>query len=248
MHLRQLPTKVAEAVLFEADPAGPHGLKKVSVPLHRRLFERGVTPPWVLSAERCRTFWATRPSDGADNSPNEYAGKLASIVDTLDRFWRPEIDGRSSVFEVGTNAGANLHRLQELGYTDLAGLEISAEAVAFMGRAFPDLNTGRVRVGPAEAVLPDLPERSVDVLFSMAVLMHVHPSSSRVFDEMARVGRYVCTVEAEEAFATYVFPRNYRRVFEARGLRQLRSVRLTREANPEVGHEYFGYTLRLFGR
>jgi SAM-dependent methyltransferase len=149
-----------------------------------------------------------------------------------------------SVLEVGCNAGASLHGLRERGYRALAGIEINPAAIAELRRSFDDLADVEVTQGTLEEALPAA--ASVDVVFSMAVLRHVHPSSGRVFADMARVRRYVCVVEAESSTLRYTFARNYRRVFERLGCTQVRSVRITEALAPDVGPNYVGYTARLF--
>ncbi len=95
-------------------------------------------------------------------------------------------------------------------------------------------------------MLRELPDDSVDVIFTMAVLLHIHPSSAGLFREIVRVARtYVCTIEAESALAGYVFPRNYRRVFGRLGCSEVRASQLTRSSHDEVGPDYFGYVARL---
>jgi hypothetical protein len=56
-----------------------------------------------------------------------------------------------------------------------------------VGRNLNDLH--RAGVGPAETVLPTYAPRSVDLVFTMAVLEHIHPASRTVFAEIARVAR-----------------------------------------------------------
>ena len=88
-------------------------------------------------------------------------------------------------------------------------------------------------------LLPEIPSNSADVVFSMAVLLHIHPASLDVFANMARIARgHVCVIEAEASTVPYVF--------ERAGCAQLRSVRLTQEAFPDVGPDYSDYTARLF--
>jgi hypothetical protein len=65
----------------------------------------------------------------------------------------------------GCNAGANLERLRQLGYTDLAGLEINPTAVQELHEAFPSLaGEASVIEGSLERVLPTLETDSVDVI------------------------------------------------------------------------------------
>jgi SAM-dependent methyltransferase len=183
------------------------------------------------------------------NTPSSYSHKPQAIVEFLHRFWQPEVSPEMSVLETGCNAGANLHGLKERGYNNLSAVEINPAAVREMRRAFPELQGVEVRQGALEDVLRQMPSDSVDVVFSMAVMLHIHPSSDEIFAEMARVARhYICVVEAESVTLSYIFARNYRRVFERLGYAQLRSTHITEVAFPELSSEYFGYSARLLGR
>jgi len=53
--------------------------------------------------------------------------------------------------------------------------------------------------------------------------MHIHPSGAdSLFRNMARISRrYVCTIENETARTVYIFPRNYREIFESLGMKEI---------------------------
>lgn len=235
-------------VLYQPGQDSPTGLRRATTRLNQALFERGMTPPWIWSQERCQRYWATRTSDGADNRPADYVAKDLAIVDLMHEFWGPEVSPGSSVLELGCNAGANLERLRQLGYTDLAGIEVNPNAIEALREAFPQLaQEASLTVGKLEDVLPTLEDSSVDVVYTMAVLLHLHPASDEVFDHMARVARgHVCVIEAEETTLNYIFARNYRRVFERRGWREVRSLPITAERYPALAPTYTGYVARLF--
>jgi SAM-dependent methyltransferase len=237
----------AAAVLYHDDLSRPAGAGRLMVRANQALFEHGVTPPWVWDADRCRRFWAGQDEEAGNvNAPSTYAGKSQAIVEMLHDFWRPEVEPGLSVLEVGCNAGANLAGLARHGYEQLSGVEINPHAIEQMRQSFPDLRA-TVHEGALEELLPTLETGSVDVVFSMAVLIHVHPSSKAIFEHMARIAaRYVCVIEAENTTIPYIFARNYRRVFERAGCAQLRSALLTERAYPAVGADYWGYTARLF--
>ena len=56
----------------------------------------------------------------------------------------------------------------------------------------------------------------------MAVLEHLHPESNWVFGEIARItSSILITIEDERSVYWRVFPRNYRRIFERRGMVQI---------------------------
>jgi SAM-dependent methyltransferase len=236
--------QAAGGVLYHADLFPPRGPKRAMVRVNQALFERGLVPPWVWDDERCREYWASRTDDGDANRPSGYAAKPQAIVEFLHEFWQPHVQPGMRILEVGCNAGANLHGLRSRGYGNLAGIEINPAAIAELRRSFPDLADAEVTQGTLEEALPRT--EPVDVVFSMAVLLHVHPSSTEVFEHMARIGRYVCVIEAESSTLSYIFARNYRRVFERLGCAQLRSTRLTEDATPGLGRNYYGYTARLF--
>ncbi len=160
-------------------------------------------------------------------------------MDFLAKFWSPEVSQKDAILELGCNCGANLNALEAMGYSNLSGIEINPHAIAEMRRTFPVLNADVIE-GDLESVLPTLPDKSFGCAFSMAVLMHIHPSSHSIFKEIARVARKIVTIEAEDSSCGYVFPRNYRHVFERLGLEQVREARVTGIKG------YEEYTARLF--
>jgi SAM-dependent methyltransferase len=222
----------------------PRGLIAAKARLNQSLAEAGWAPPWTLTPEECRTYWTSR-AEGETNAPSQYATRERSITDFQASFWSPEVSPANSILELGPNAGANLQRLFELGYHDLAGIEINSSAVKAMHEYFPQLaSVAKITVGALEDVLPQLPSKSVDVIFSLGVLFHVHPKSRSIFKELVRIARnHLCVVENEFAAGLYVFPRNYARVFGALGCRELRSTFITPGLGPKKG---LGTTIRLF--
>jgi len=99
------------------------------------------------------------------------------------------IDQQSSILEVGCNVGRNLNHLYRMGYRNLAGVEINPHAVARLRESYPHLADVPILNGPAEEMLPTLADNSYDVVFTMAVLEHIHPDSARVYGEIARVAK-----------------------------------------------------------
>jgi len=234
--------RAAEAVIYHPDLTEPRGLKRLSVRANQVLFEHAVRPPWIWTAQQCREYWASQ-ADGV-NAPVTYATKSQAIVDVLHGFWQPEVQPGMSILEVGCNAGANLAGLHRHGYEHLAGVEINPNAIEQLHASFPEL-PATITQGALEDVLPTMATNSVDVVFSMAVLIHVHPTSNAILEHMARIARrYVCVTEAEATTIGYIFARNYRRAFERYGCAQRRAALLTRDAYPDVP-DYWGYTARL---
>lgn len=258
-----IPPRVANALLPIVDqvlyhdaladgdgrPARVPGYKRPGWALNQALFERGKTPPWVWGPDQCAAYWAAQASPDQANNPSTYSSKSLEVTEWLTQFWAPEVTTEDSVFEVGTNAGPNLELLRRNGFERLAGAEINPSAITEMGRAFPELaELADIHQGDAADVLGGLPESAYDVVFSMAVLVHVHPASNRVMEQMVRIARrYVCVVEAEDVTCGYLFARNYRRVFERLGCTEVRTAPILAESFPSaIEQGYVGYRARLF--
>jgi hypothetical protein len=64
---------------------------------------------------------------------------------------------------------------------------------------------------------------------------------------MVRVARkHICVVELEAGNCSYLFARNYRRVFQKLGCSQLKSTLITRKAFLDTIRDHDGYVARLF--
>ena len=112
-----------------------------------------------------------------------------------------------------------------LGYKKLNGIEINPVAIQQMLTSFPRLEKA-VSISNTDVFsgLKAMKDKSFDLVFTMGVAMHIHPSDNEIFKEMIRVGRkFVCTFEPESANSNYVFSRNYDRVFSKLGAKQIKS-------------------------
>jgi SAM-dependent methyltransferase len=225
----------------------PRGQARFSLALNRALVEHGTTAPWMWSAVRCQQYWATLERGVDGSAPNGYAAKSTEIVDFMHDLWEPDVARADKVLEIGCNAGANLARLSQLEYSNLSGIEIDADSIVELRRAFPELAETVIHQGCIEDVLPSIEADGIDVVFAMAVLQHIHPSSNWVFADMVRVARrHICVIELEQVITHHHFCRDYSRVFEGLGCRQLRATEISRSSSPEVAEVYHGYTARLF--
>ena len=123
------------------------------------------------------------------------------VVEFLHDFWTPQVGPENSILEMGCNVWANLNGLFAKGYHNLSGIEINKNAIEAMRRIFPELaKIARISQGSVEEVLPQTPSKSVDVIFTMATLIHIHPTSNFIFPEMVRVAKkYIVVIEGETA-------------------------------------------------
>ncbi|MCX5666788.1 MAG: class I SAM-dependent methyltransferase [Candidatus Omnitrophica bacterium] len=190
--------------------------------------EKGWQTPFIYTNEECLDFWKSidNKSPSIGNRPENYAKKENTIVEFLHNFWTPEIEKANSILEIGCNCGANLFILNRLGYINLTGVEINPMAIKEMEKSFPRLKENiNILIGDIGEILRKMKDGEADIIFTMGVCMHIHPTKNYIFEEIARVAKkYICTIEPETANSNYVFARNYRRVFEKLGCRQLKSV------------------------
>jgi SAM-dependent methyltransferase len=106
------------------------------------------------------------------------------------------VDTNARILEVGCNVGRNLNHLNKMGFKNLAGIEINPHAVERLRQSYPNLKDVPVHVGTAESVLPGIGDNEFDVVFTMAVLEHIHPDSVHVYGHIARIAKkHVLAIE-----------------------------------------------------
>jgi SAM-dependent methyltransferase len=163
-------------------------------------------------------FWRQPAPEG--NVSSDYIGPIGRSEALAELIADLRKDAR--ILEVGCNVGRNLAYLADHGWTNVEGVEINEHAVALLRRTFPQLADRPIHVGTAEDVLPTL-GGPFDLVFTMAVIEHIHPASAVVFDNMARLGSSVLAIEPRDNVSHRQFPHDVERLFTDRGMR-LRSA------------------------
>lgn len=167
--------------------------------------------------EGFHAYWLA-PED--KNSPRRYlAGghkRSRHLVETIGQHF----DKDSSIFEIGCNAGRNLHHLFSAGFINLQALELNPDAVELLRQSLPELVKVPVHVGSVEEKIKSFPTDGFDLTFTMAVFEHIHEKSDWIFSEVARISKNILTIEDEITYSNRHYPRNYRKVLEGLGLRQ----------------------------
>jgi SAM-dependent methyltransferase len=156
---------------------------------------------------------------------------------------QPRLRPDWTVLEIGCNVGRNLSFLLDAGLRQLTGIEINGEALALLRSTYPELgSTAKLINAPVEDAIGHMAARSFDLVYTMAVLEHIHPDSEWVFAEMARITRsLLVTIEDERGVSVRHTPRDYRHVFEALGMHQI----LEREVSEAEGLSP-GFVARVF--
>lgn len=182
-------------------------------------------------------YW-TSPYDGK-NMPSEYLkGKERSVflLNLIKRY--AEEDDR--ILEIGCNVGRNLNELFCAGFKNLAGVEISENAIDMMKDAYPDMaNKIEIYIGSVENLIQDFGNNSFDLVFTMAVLEHIHTDSKFIFPHMARITKKILvTIEDERGLSWRHFPRNYKKIFEGLGLRQIEEISFKKVKVPGLNSNF----------
>lgn len=168
-------------------------------------------------------YWSS-PYDGK-NMPVEYLkGRERSIF--LLNLVRKYIEEKGKILEIGCNVGRNLNELFCAGFKDLSGIEISKNAIEAMKMAYPDMaEVIGIYNAPVENIIQDFEDNFFDLVFTMAVLEHIHTDSEFIFPHIARITKKILiTIEDEKGLSWRHFPRNYKKIFEGLGLKQFEEI------------------------
>jgi 2-polyprenyl-3-methyl-5-hydroxy-6-metoxy-1,4-benzoquinol methylase len=167
-------------------------------------------------------YW--RDPEDAGNLPKAYLSEEGNkrsqfLVDTIKKY----ADPNAPILEIGCNAGRNLNFLFSAGYRNLEAIEISEQAINLLKQTFPEVALStKIYNLPTEEVIRELQESKYDVVFTMAVLEHIHTDSEWIFPEIVRITKGILlTIEDERGLGDRHFPRNYRKIFESLGMKQI---------------------------
>lgn len=123
-----------------------------------------------------------------------------------------------TVLELGCNVGRNLNVLHQEGYRNICGIDISERAIAVGRKTFPDIAPFMYQEEMADWAGSGSQH---DLIFTMAVLAHLHPDQEFVLSAIgARATGMIITIENEQTRDGKHEPRNYRQVFEPLGWHQ----------------------------
>lgn len=116
------------------------------------------------------------------------------------------VSKEASFLEVGCNAGNQLLLLNQMGWTNLSGVELQPYALEIARSRLPQAN---LKQGSALDI--PWPDNSFDVVFTSVVLIHIAPRDlPRAMDEIHRTSRrYIWGLEYYAPEASEIFYRNH---------------------------------------
>lgn len=184
------------------------------------------------SREELLRYW--KNPDDAGNFPVEYIKGSERSEFLLSLLGSVPIERTSRILELGCNVGRNLNCLFSSGYRNLTGVEINPSAIRLMRQVYPKMaGQSAIIEGAIEDVIKDFGDGEFDLVFTMAVLMHIHPTSAKfVLGEISRVSKKnLVTIEHEiPTMSFHQFPRNYKKIFEHLGFKQILEITPSAEA------------------
>ena len=180
-----------------------------------------------LSKNKVWEFWKTAAKEStADNSPNNYIkGKKRSVylVNLIAKY----LNKKSKILEIGCNVGRNLEYLHKNNFQNLTGVEINKEAIKLMRKTYPNLyKAAKIYISPVEDWMMKNKQESFDLIYTIAVLEHIHWDSEFIFDIIKKISKkYIITIEDEfTPWSNRHFPRNYKNIFEDASWKQIYNV------------------------
>jgi len=179
----------------------------------------GVRPPFIYYGNCDSLYWQTRNLE-TNHSPEQYLRTDFSTQATLDKIINVS-NKDTSFIEIGYNAGRNLNYLLEKGFKKLAGIEINEIAInQTLKQNFSELyKTAKFYIGNAAVEIKKIPDNSFDVVFSIAVLIHIDPEFFSFFADMVRISKkYIAIFTAENGAP---FPYNFRKIFTDLGCKEI---------------------------
>ncbi|PSP85178.1 class I SAM-dependent methyltransferase [Halobacteriales archaeon QS_6_64_34] len=191
-----------------------------------------------MDSNDVREAWADR---SGEYSPTYYAHYGPDETSELVRAKIGRYVGTDArVLEVGCGVGRHLAELVSAGFTELSGVDVNDDALAVLRDTYPKLGAvGEFHAGTIEGYVQSLETDALDAVFSVETLQHIHPETTWVFEELARVtGDLLVTVENESGeYGTVnhvddqlpLYYRDWQRVFTELDFEEIESLERKRD-------------------
>ncbi len=154
----------------------------------------------------------------------------------------PKLSKKAKILEIGCNVGRNLNYLLERGFMNLYGIEINKNSALQMKKFYPQLyKSATIILDSTENAIFNFKDNYFTLIFSMASLMHHHPQSNYIFQQIyLKSKKYVLIIEDEINNKPLQFARIYKTIFENFGMKEIKKD-ITYQIEPN-----YPYTSRLF--
>jgi SAM-dependent methyltransferase len=173
--------------------------------------------------EECLKHW-NDPND--HNQPENYNKKHTQQRSRylLSLFNKYKINKNSNILEIGCNCGRNLNYLYNADYNNLTGIEISRNALEFQKIFFPDIKANLINSSVEDHIL-FFKDNQFDVIFTMAVLQHIHIDSNWIFEHIARIcKKCLILIELDTRNYTDIFSKFGFSLIEQRNCTQIEGI------------------------
>lgn len=114
-----------------------------------------------------------------------YEQKYGTTRSALNQRFLADVPKNAPILEVGCNLGNQLLALQQMGFTNLYGIEIITEIVKQSRSRLPS-----AKISEGSALQIPFPDGYFDLVFTAGVLIHIAPSDLRIaMSEMRRCSK-----------------------------------------------------------
>lgn len=163
--------------------------------------------------EECITHWKN-PKD--HNQPENYnkpgtSQRSKYLYGLLKKY---KIPTNSKILEIGCNCCRNLNYIYSKGYNRLTGIEVNQNAIDLQKELFQNLQARLINNSIEDCILK-LNDNSFDIVFTMAVIQHIHLDSNWIFEHIARINKRCLIIIEVDIY------RNYKNIFENLGYKQI---------------------------
>jgi len=166
-------------------------------------------------------YWKS-PDDNKNNPLGYLDGEERTefLVSKIKNF----ANNKNSILEIGCNVGRNLNGLYKSGFKNLSGIEINQTAIDIMQEKYSEMFENiNISVGSAEDELKKIESDKMEIVYTMAVLEHIHKDSiDLIISEMIRISKkYIIVIEDEKKESDRHFTRNYGNLLSSYDLKEI---------------------------
>jgi 2-polyprenyl-3-methyl-5-hydroxy-6-metoxy-1,4-benzoquinol methylase len=162
--------------------------------------------------DNLKEYWEKTVELMPKDCPGSYL-KFIERSEFLNDIFKRYVSLTDSILELGCNSGRNLIYLHKIGYENLSGVDINKLAVDMCPKYL------KIACEPIETFVDKMP--NYDTILTMAVLQHLPKESEFIFPLIAEKAKTLITIEDEVASCVTHFPRDYQKVFEPLGFKQV---------------------------